>query len=275
MKNLINNFVCFVVICNLTTCIFGDQTRVLLGSPVSKNPDVLKNFLDGLQHIKHDNFSLDCIFIDDNYFQQSSDYLKFFEQKTQNCTIIKSWVKIPPHGTHKWDLEVIRKVANFKDFIIERAIEGNYDYLFLIDSDLLLNPNTIKHLITCNKDIISEIFWTSCKPGSSNKWGNVWSKNEYDLTPGFLNILKNPGIYKVGGLGACTLISRHALLMGVKFKELKNFTFYGEDRHFCVRATALGLTLYVDTHYPAYHMYFDCDLDGTEQFKRKNNYYKE
>ena len=30
---------------------------------------------------------------------------------------------------------------------------------------------------------------------------------------------------------------------------------FGEDRHFCIRAAALGLSLYVDTHYPAYHIY--------------------
>ena len=270
---LTNNIICFFIIYCSTSYIFGDQTRVLLGSPVSKNPAVLKIFLDGLHHIRHDNFSLDYIFIDDNYFQQSSDYLKYFTQKTQNCTVIKSWVKIPPRSTRKWDLEVIRKVANFKDFIIERAIEGNYDYLFLIDSDLLLNPNTIKHLITCNKDIISEIFWSSCEPGSSDKWCNAWVSDVHNCPTSFTNKLKTPGIYSVGGLGACTLISKRALISGVKFKQLKNLTFWGEDRQFCVRATALGFTLYVDTHYPAFHMYFDCDVNGAEQFKHTNNYY--
>ena len=30
----------------------------------------------------------------------------------------------------------------------------------------------------------------------------------------FINMLKKPGIYEVGGLGACTLISRFALDKG-------------------------------------------------------------
>lgn len=263
---------CFLLMTKFTIC--ESKKHVLLGSPVSKNPSILKIFLDCLQYIKQDSFFLDYLFVDDNFIEKSSKHLELFKEKNQNCTIIKSWINIKPRGTHKWDLDIIRKVADFKDFIIETAIKNNYDYLFLIDSDLILNPNTIEHLCSYNKDIISEIFWTSFKPNGSNKWPNVWCRNEYDMEPGFLDMLQKPGIYKVGGLGACTLISKKALESGIRFKELKNLTLYGEDRHLCIRATALGFTLYVDTHYPAYHMYFDCDLNGTEYFKQKNNFYK-
>ena len=58
----------------------------------------------------------------------------------------------------------------------------------------------------------------------------------------------------MGGLGACTLISCHALAQGVSFSLLDNVSFWGEDRHFCIRAKALNLDLYIDTVYPAYHI---------------------
>ena len=41
---------------------------------------------------------------------------------------------------------------------------------------------------------------------------------------------------------------------------------FGEDRHFCIRAAALGFTLYVDTHYPAYHIYRESDLHNAKLF---------
>ena len=78
----------------------------------------------------------------------------------------------------------------------------------------------------------------------------------------FLNQLKRPGIYEVGGLGACTLISRKAIKLGVSFSQIPNLSFWGEDRHFCIRAAALGLKLYVNTRYPAYHIYRESDLKG-------------
>lgn len=245
------------------------KKRVLLGSPISKKPAILKNFLDGLYYTKKQTFSLDYIFIDDNAIAQSSELIQSFGKKVETCSIIKSWVKIKPQTDHSWPLTVIHKVAEFKDFIIKEAINGNYDYLFLVDSDLILHPNTIQHLISCDKDIISEIFWTSNTPNGSEKWCNVWCSDVHNCPTTFTAQLKYPGIYLVGGLGACTLINKHALSLDIKFKQMKNLSFWGEDRHFCVRAIALGLKLYVDTHYPAYHMYFDSDIIHAEQFKRK------
>lgn len=86
-------------------------------------------------------------------------------------------------------------------------------------------------------------------------------------TDEFLHMLSRPGTYKVGGLGACTLISRKALAMGVSFSEIYNLSFAGEDRHFCVRAAALGLELYADTHYPPFHIYRESDLPQLRSLK--------
>ena len=75
----------------------------------------------------------------------------------------------------------------------------------------------------------------------------------------------------MGGLGACTLIARAALLKGVRFKQIENLRILkGEDRFFCVRAAALGLELFVDTHYPAYHIYRESDLEGVPEYIAKN-----
>lgn len=49
----------------------------------------------------------------------------------------------------------------------------------------------------------------------------------------------------------------------------QQFNLLGEDRHFCIRAAALGLRLFVDTHYPAYHIYRSADLAGAERFLQK------
>ena len=86
----------------------------------------------------------------------------------------------------------------------------------------------------------------------------------------FLDILQKPGTYRVGGLGACTLISRKALTIGVCFKKIYNLDLIGEDRHFCVRAAALGLELYADTHYPPYHIYRESELVGLPVYKAQH-----
>jgi len=87
----------------------------------------------------------------------------------------------------------------------------------------------------------------------------------------FIDILKKPGVYEVGGLGACTLISKRAIKAGVSFKEIRNVSFWGEDRHFCIRAQALGLDLFVDTHYPAFHIYRESDLNNVDGYINNTN----
>jgi len=71
----------------------------------------------------------------------------------------------------------------------------------------------------------------------------------------WLERLRRPGLYPVGGLGACTLISRRAIEAGVRYQRIPNLTYWGEDRHFCIRAQALGFDLWADTHCPPRHLY--------------------
>lgn len=83
--------------------------------------------------------------------------------------------------------------------------------------------------------------------------------------------LRQPGVYEVGGLGACTLIRRSALEKGVRFERIRNLSLWGEDRHFCVRAAALGIPLFVDTRNPAFHIYRDSDLEGADRYMREHH----
>jgi len=261
--------------------------KVLIGSPIHQKPAILREFLHSLTELK---IIADFYFIDDNADTRSKQLLTLFKDYMENraevivrpSPFIDHYVK--DEQTHQWNQHLIWKVAQFKDLMIEYAKQNQYDYLFLIDSDLLLHPQTINKLIDSNKDIISEIFWTKWQPNAIEQ-PQVWLKDEYTQVieddkntnsyaalMEFYQKLRNPGVYEIGGLGACTLISKKALDAGVKFARIYNLSFWGEDRHFCVRAAALGFQLYVETTYPAYHIYRDSDLAGVEQFKQQSNY---
>ncbi|CDQ40340.1 MULTISPECIES: glycosyltransferase family 2 protein [Virgibacillus] len=268
------------------------DTRVLIGSPIHQQHPILQEFLTALTEIKNTTFSIDYLFIDDNTDQQSIHLLREFSDHTPHQTKILKPSHMNHQGyardenTHIWNHQAIWKVAAFKNRIIDYAIKEEYDYLFLIDSDLIIHPNTIKHLIQMEKNIISTIFWTKWQP-NTNPLPQVWMKDEYTLYPSalgeqlsdeeknrrsmeFINTLKNPGTYEVGGLGACTLIHANALKNGVNFNPIQNISFWGEDRHFCVRAQALGFQLFVDTHYPAFHIYRSSDLNEVQEYKDEN-----
>jgi hypothetical protein len=264
-----------------------NKPQILIGSPIRQSPDILAKFLLSLSRLDYSSFEPTFYFIDDNDQPASSELLQSFADRYEGSIIDKgtgSEDYIRNDLTHYWNEHLIWKVAAYKDTILRYAVEQGCDGVFLIDSDLLLHPATVGKLLEADVDIVSEIFWTRWQPNAALQ-PQVWLKDEYTqweqhrgekLEDGqvaqryqaFINKLQRPGLYEVGGLGACTFISKHALQRGVSFKAIPNLSFWGEDRHFCIRAAALGLSLHVDTHYPAYHIYRSSDLAGADDFIR-------
>jgi len=263
------------------------KSKVLIGSTVRQKPAILAEFLKSLADLVSINLAIDFMFVDDNELEESKNLLNNF-----NCNEAKVYIisgekfdqYLCDENNHQWKEILIWKVAKYKDRIIDFAKEKQYDFLFLVDSDLVLHPRTLLNLISTGKDVISEIFWTKWKP-EEPQLPQVWVSDQYNLyhrhrnqsltqdeansrINGFLNCLKIPGVYEVGGLGACTLISQKAIQAGVCFKEINNISFWGEDRHFCIRANALAFKLFVDTYYPAYHIYRESELEGVTAYKK-------
>lgn len=261
------------------------KKKILIGSPVYQKPRILEAFLKSLKALNHGDALLDYIFVDDNADEESSRILKEFQRAGSSTLILHgkdASSYLCDDESHHWDDNLMLKVAGYKNTIIRYAIDNDYDALFFADSDLVLYPDLIIHLARQQKEVVSEIFWSQWHKELPLE-PNVWLFDEYDLVPKqlgeelnseekadrqacFIAQLKRPGLYEVGGLGACTLISRSALLKGVNFTPISNLTIHGEDRFFCIRAAVLGIGLYVDTRYPACHIYREPDLAGVAAF---------
>ena len=254
--------------------------HVLIGSCVRQNHLILRYFLDSLRDLRTAGVSVDFFFADDNDEGESSLLLRHFRPLGAEVTVEAArgdrpaFVKDQVH--HHWNEALVQRVAILKDRILSHGLRNGYTHVLLVDSDFVLHPETLLRLLQSGKDIISEIAWTRFRP-QTVETPQVWLVDSYTLytagrgerldeqekgrrTQDFLNMLRQPGVYRVGGLGACTLLSRRALARGVSFRDVYNVSFSGEDRHLCLRAAALGFELYVDTHFPAFHIYRENDL---------------
>lgn len=245
------------------------MARILIGSPVRQTPSILKEFLDSLKGLDREGFQVSYYLIDDNDNPASSSMLTAFASSA-SCIVRPGADSASTYrrddATHYWPEEAVWRVAAYKDLMIEHAVDAKYDGLFLVDSDLVLHPQTLKQLWSAQADIISEIFWTRWQPGQP-ALPQVWQSGSYSLTPEFIEQLRGYGVFPVGGLGACTLIRSAAMNAGVRFHKVAGLDMWGEDRHFCARAKSLGIDLYVDTHYPAYHIYREPELVGLPKYR--------
>lgn len=260
--------------------------KLLIGSPIRQDPAILREFLQSLSDLDTAGLRVEFAFVDDNVDEGSQVLLRDFA--AQHPTLLLCGEDLPEVYTkdefgHLWNDELIWKVARYKDRLLEHARAHGHDGIFLVDSDLVLHPQTLRHLIGCGVDIVSEVFWTRWHPGLPDR-PQVWLRDQYTMhvqrrdevleqheidkrrNEFFLRLLQ-PGLHEVGGLGACTLISRRALLEGVNFQPIDNVGLWGEDRHFCVRAAVLGLKLHADTHYPPLHVYRPSELPKVAAFR--------
>ncbi|MDR0880780.1 MAG: glycosyltransferase [Clostridioides sp.] len=261
------------------------KEKILIAGTIKDKPEIITEYLDSLKGLTKSKYEVSYYFVDDNVEEESSAILKSFKEEEKNVILVKSdnsdQIETVEQDdfTHIWTYGLIDRITEFKNHIIEYAKENEFDYILFVDSDLYLHPSTLTQLRSDDKDIVSCVFWTRWN-ADSIELPQVWLQDQYNMyTNGnsidsseqiadFLNQMRVPGVYRVGGLGACTLISKHALKKGVNFSKIKNISFWGEDRHFCIRAEALGLELFVDTHNPAYHIYRDSDLEGLNSYKK-------
>lgn len=244
------------------------KARFLVGSPVRQDPEILKLFLTSLSRLEGDP---DFVLVDDNANDEeggrvSTELLRAFTKGGTGKRACwrddtRASVYIRTEHTHTWTDDLLWRVASHKNHLLDLAREGGYDYVLLVDSDVLVPPDMLLRLQAADKDVIANIFWTQWQPGTL-EMPQVWSEDTYTFTPGLIEELRVPGVYEVGGLGACTLISKRALQKRISFDRVHNVSFWGEDRHFCIRAVALGLSLFVDTRAPAFHVYRGSDIEA-------------
>lgn len=180
------------------------------------------------------------------------------------------------NGTSRgWTPQAWHRVGALKNNLIQRALSGGYDYLWLVDADVLCDPTTLASLLACRSPIVSGVYWTQWtkpRPGDAqvqHAGPQVWLRHPYQLSgrgwseASFRAALIDRSRVRVWGLGACTLISRAALEKGAhfgKFAELPPGPMSdGEDRHFCLRADALHLEMHADGWPDIWHAYHPDD----------------
>ncbi len=128
------------------------------------------------------------------------------------------WRLEPSLGEYKqlpvrWSKQRLRLLRRLREEMRQAALDGGYDYLFMVDSDLILGPDTLSLLLQAHKDFIAGIFWTRFRPGSKRFWVNAWHLQDgHHVEFSMAERMKlRSGIHEVDITGGCSLLSRRAL----------------------------------------------------------------
>ena len=219
--------------------------KVLIAAPLRQEPKIFKEYQKSLDNlIIPEGVEVDRFFVVNDCPEVIPEIrgAEYVEINSENVTMYQN---------HIWDHQLISNMSVYRNMTIRKALEGGYDYLFSVDTDLVLEPHTLEVLLKAGKDIVAGLFWT-------NGWSNAWL---YDQADGYNPEWVKPGLYRVGGTGAIILIKRNVLEKGVDYSPIPNLrkAVFGEDRYFCIRAVCNGFDIWADSHCLPVHLYKEPD----------------
>ena len=161
---------------------------------------------------------------------------------------------------HVWKAGTVARVAAIKNRALAAFYHSDHEWIFLIDSDVLIPPGFVDHLLEADAPIIGGVYWSDWGDGDRP---NVWDFHPYVIED--LDRFRKPSHHLVGGLGACTLIHKSVIEAGVNFNPVRGIRYAGEDRHFCIRASAADIPLIACTHYDIFHVYHDYQIEEARE----------
>ena len=117
---------------------------VLVASPTYKGMKYCQDkFFDRIKNLTYPDY--DILIIDN-----SEDNEYFNELKEKGIQVMKDDVS---------EKNKMLRLISSRNKIIEHALENNYDYVLMMDCDVIPPENIIEELLKCNKDIVSGLYF--------------------------------------------------------------------------------------------------------------------
>lgn len=134
----------------------------------------------------------------------------------------------------------------------DKDVNIDEDYLFWVDSDVMLKNDTLPMLLSHKKDVISGIYYQKQPP----YWPLIMVKLPWETRAGMHNFLYDypKGLHRVDAIGFGCVLTKISV-----FKKLAKPWFdwkveSGEDIFFCVEAKKAGIEIHADSNATVVHL---------------------
>lgn len=212
--------------------------NILIACPIRNRAWILLDYLQGLYNLDYPKDKIAFHFILNDSSDKSKeilqDWKEVVEKEYRYVHISEVNFGYPPDwGEDRKNNKLNRVSKTYKtlsvlrNLILDSAwLDMKADYLFSVDSDILVNPDVLNKLIETEKDIVAALVRNG--------------KNAYNFLPRIPCIPDR--IFEVDTIGAVILIAR-------KVFENKKIRYSvertGEDEGFCLTAKRQGFNSYV------------------------------
>lgn len=140
-------------------------------------------------------------------------------------------------------------IDQIRNLIADWVVKG-YDYLFSVDSDIILPKNALKKLLEHDRDIVSGIYRQRKDQQIIEIYGHTESGGVSNIP---FHLLENKGVVRIAACGfGCVLVKKQVLeKVGYPqfeyYSALDHKNTVSEDVDFCMKAINKGFKVWADT----------------------------
>ena len=135
-----------------------------------------------------------------------------------------------------------------RNLIAKYAEQNGYDYIFWVDSDIIVPKDALIKLLSHNKDVVSGVYAYKIL-GGKNSVAKRFSPDKEDFYEDIQikEIKEHDGLMKVDGFGFGCVLTKTEVFKNIGYPWFIYTQDMGEDIFFCRKAQNAGYELYLDT----------------------------
>ena len=222
------------------------MVKILIGCPTYDGKAYcLDRFLESVKNFDFKNYEF--VLVDNS---KTEDYFNLLQRKGVNVIRGK-------------DLgDPVKNVVVNRNILRDYFLEGDFDYFFSLEQDVIAPKDVVDKLISHKKDVITGVYYTLYRfQGQPAVRPLIWAS--VDGRPDDMRFMsteaKKPGSYKIKACGlGCLMISRR-VIEEVKFRYVENSGIF-DDIWFCKGVSEKGYEIWTDTS-------IQCDHDLNVKLK--------
>ncbi len=221
----------------------------MLGCPVLRNRSwILDKYLQGIYNLNYPKDQIHLAFVlNGTPTDDTGTKLYEFAQKFTNEYKKISILNVRNNNIDSRGKRNYNKFANMRNLFIQMRNKDD-EQIFSVDSDIILDPETLNILGSHQKDIVSALVQNGKTQFLSHY--NIMNKRSDGR---FYHIHELDGLMDVDLTGACILINKYVLDDNVIYGNHPQ----GEDAYFCELAKKMGYKMYCDTNHEVEHFLGD------------------
>jgi hypothetical protein len=141
---------------------------------------------------------------------------------------------------------------NLVESVLKDPAVKDEDYIWWVDSDMILGSDSLRMLLSHDKDVVTGVYYQKAKPF----WPLIMMKLPFERREGMHTFLYDypKGLYRVDAIGFGCVITRVGALKKMEPPWFDWKVESGEDIYFCIKAKEKGIEIWADTNVTLGHV---------------------